>query len=65
MKAITKELIIIFVFLIHFLDDIVVNRPNGDDEAVIIGQSVWGVLRGLESFTQLIYSIKENGYAVS
>ena len=37
---------------------------EGQPVAFIKGQSCWGVLRGLESFTQLIYSTKENGYLV-
>ena len=37
---------------------------EGQPVAFIKGKSCWGVLRGLESFTQLIYSTKENGYLV-
>ena len=40
-------------------------QENGENKVEVTGQSVWGTLKGLESFTQLIYSNKENGYAVS
>ena len=40
-------------------------EENGENKVEVTGQSVWGTLKGLESFTQLIYSNKENGYAVS
>ena len=39
-------------------------NAEGQPQAEIKGQSCWGVLRGLESFTQSIYSTKENGYLV-
>ena len=39
-------------------------NAEGQPQAKIKGQSCWGVLRGLESFTQSIYSTKENGYLV-
>lgn len=35
------------------------DRPR---EGIILGQSVWGILRGLESFSQLVYS-SQNGIA--
>ena len=40
-------------------------QENGENKVEVTGQSVWGTLKGLESFAQLIYSTKENGYAVS
>jgi len=43
--------------------EIVVKQENGENKVEVTGQSVWGTLKGLESFTQLIYSNKENGYA--
>ena len=48
-----------------FKDEIVVKQENGENKVEVTGQSVWGTLKGLESFSQLIYSNKENGYAVS
>lgn len=41
---------------------IMIKKQDVQDRAVIMAESVWGILRGLESFTQLIYSTKENGY---
>ena len=38
---------------------------EGNSKAEIVGLDTWGVLRGLESFSQLVYSTKENGYVVS
>ena len=38
---------------------------EGEPRASIIGETCWGVLRGLETFTQLVYSTKENGYLVN
>ena len=46
-------------------DQIMIKKQDVQDRAVIMAESVWGILRGLESFTQLIYSTKENGYVVS
>jgi hypothetical protein len=42
-------------------------KQSGSDQgyAIITGKSVWGLLRGMESFSQLVYSTKENGYSVS
>ena len=50
-----------------FVDDLVVGKQTERNigKALIKGQSCWGVLRGLESLTQLIYTTKENGYVVS
>ena len=46
-------------------DQIMIKKQDVQDRAVIMAESVWGILRGLESFTQLVYSTKENGYVVS
>ena len=46
-------------------DQIMIKKQDVQDRAFIMAESVWGILRGLESFTQLIYSTKENGYVVS
>ena len=37
----------------------------GNSQAEIVGLDTWGALRGLESFSQLVYSTKENGFVVS
>ena len=34
-------------------------------KAYINATSSWGALRGLESFTQLVYSTKESGFKVA
>ena len=48
-----------------FPDQIFVNQANYERVAHISAKSVWGVLRGLESFSQLVYNTKEHGYQVS
>jgi hypothetical protein len=45
-------------------DQIFVNQPNFEKMAHVSAKTVWGLLRGLESFSQLIYNIKEHGYQV-
>ena len=45
-----------------FLDDLLVDESGN---AYLRSHTVWGVLRGLESFTQLVYKTKESGYLVS
>ena len=33
-------------------------------KALLRANTVWGILRGLESFTQMVYNVKETGYMV-
>jgi len=46
------------------LDEIKIDATDKPREGIILSQSVWGILRGLESFSQLIYA-SQNGIAVS
>ncbi len=49
-----------------FIDELRVwASHDGEAKAFIKGHTCWGVLRGLESFTQLVYSTKENNYMVT
>ena len=48
--------------LLLISDDLLI---DGSSTASLRSHSVWGVLRGLESFTQLVYKRKESGYSVS
>ena len=45
-----------------FLDDLLVDKSGN---AHLRSHTVWGLLRGLESFTQSVYKTKESGYLVS
>ena len=41
--------------LFFFSDEIKIDSPDQPGKAQIIAFSVWGILRGMESFGQLIY----------
>ena len=45
-------------------DQIFVDQTNYEKVAHVSANTVWGVLRGLESFSQLVYNTKEHGYQV-
>ena len=47
-KKLTKK-------LLFFADEIKIDSPDQPGKAQIIAFSVWGILRGMESFGQLIY----------
>lgn len=45
-------------------DELRINSPDTQGAAILTSQSVWGVLRGLETFSQLLTQ-DETGTAVS
>jgi hypothetical protein len=45
-------------------DELRINSPDLPGAALLTSQSVWGILRGMETFTQLL-SLDETGTAVS
>jgi len=45
-------------------DELRINSPDLEGAALLTSQSVWGVLRGLETFSQLL-ALDETGTAVS
>ena len=46
----------------YFLVDDLVVSENG--KAFLQAHTVWGLLRGLESFAQLVHNVKDSGYLV-
>ena len=49
----------------YFSDQLTVGWERNGPKAYINATSSWGALRGLESFTQLVYSTKESGFKVA
>ena len=50
--------------VVTIVDEIKINSPDEPGRARIIAFSAWGILRGLESFSQLVYATMEFGRAV-
>jgi len=46
-------------------DEIKIDAPDEPLRARIIAFSVWGILRGFETFSQLVYTAEENQGIVS
>ena len=46
-----------------YADEIKIDTADRPLEGMIVSNSIWGMLRGLESFSQLIYT-SQNGVAV-
>ena len=47
-----------------FLDNIKIDTPDNPLKATISSDSVWGILRGMETLSQLVYSASDTGVAV-
>jgi len=47
-----------------FTDRIFIDQPNYEKKGLISAKTIWGLLRGLESFTHLIYNAEEHGFQV-
>ena len=56
--------VLVIQLKMKFPDEIFVNQPKYENQAHVQAKSVWGILRGLESFSHLIYNTKEHGYQV-
>ena len=50
--------------IVQILDEIKIDATDRPNEGIIVSESIWGMLRGLESFSQLVYT-SQNGVAVN
>lgn len=52
------------MFLVSSIDNIKIDTADNPLKATITSDSVWGILRGMETLSQLVYSSAETGVAV-
>lgn len=52
------------MFLGSSIDNIKIDTADNPLKATITSDSVWGILRGMETLSQLVYSSAETGVAV-
>ena len=45
----------------HLTDELRVNSPMNPNEAILKSNSIWGMLRALESFSQIIIPSENDG----
>lgn len=55
---------IVSIVILKYVDNIKIDTVDNPLKATISSDSVWGILRGLETFSQLVYSSAESGVAV-